>query len=519
MYDPQMAEPHTRPSHSPHPSKTDAFQPEDTNGSDSTLVVLLTGFSILLAVLLVSAGLIIQMFVVHDFHLKGGAVYTTAPLGTTLTIVHISSVVVSMSTPLAVGLGAYWLGGEWLASSRNEGRNRPTPYQLGILMRTFSGANLSALWRGSSYIAGAGSNKTLRRPPMLRKAVLLLLAFLALAYGSTGADTWLGATSDPVLYPVATQLNSNGEPSSLLGRRVNQTLCDEWKDLPPNKPYQCGFIRGTGGNLQAISDQILTMTGVSTVNIIAFTDDLTAIIVPPTANLSEKLQYDATTFGVKSHCSSVTAQCIDMQNLGPNAGLFTDCSSVNYNTSVLGCSSVNGRAVGGPLGSDGAVLPCGQNSNSTEFRFGAKVTSAAYNVDNRNDAFVGDTGFFIHGNTGGTNVLICDVKSLNITYRYFNGSYTILASSASDLAQGQRVSDGSLSGPRFVPDAIDGAGLFSGRYNDSFASKLSQVALSMTSYVMEPTEALDMQSIESKIGSRLPLAPFLLLLAISIAYW
>lgn len=134
-------------------------------------------------------------------------------------------------------------------------------------------------------------------------------------------------------------------------------------------------------------------------------------------------------------------------------------------------------------------------------------------------AVVGDTGFFIHGKSGGTNVLICDIKSLSVTYRYFNGSYTVLSSTASDLAQGQRVADGSQAGPRFVPDAIDGAGLFSGRYNDSFASKLSQVALSMTSYVMEPAETLNMQSIEPKIGSRLPLAPFLLLLAISAVHW
>ncbi|KAJ6592371.1 hypothetical protein B0H19DRAFT_1245251 [Mycena capillaripes] len=519
-----------RPSRNAGSSKADVLHAVDATDSDSgsTFAILLTASAIVLATVLVAIGLLIQVFAVHVYHVTGGAVYTTAPLGSTLTIAHTSSVVVSMSAPLAIGLGAYWLAGKWLISSRDEGMDRPTPYQLGVLMETLHGANLLALWNGSNYLVGRGSvpgGKALRRPPMLLYAVLMLLAFLALAYGSAGVEMWLGATSDAVIYPVTTQVQQNGEPMPLLSRRVNQTLCDETKNFTNDKPYQCGYIRGCErGNPQALSAQFLTINGVSEDNVVAFTNDSTAIMVPPAANLSENLQYSATTLGVKTSCTSVTAQCVDLNNTGPDAGLILDCSSVNYNMTGTGCDRYADaspgfvKTTGGPLGPDGLVLPCSENPNTVNIRFGIKVLSSAYNLHNANDEFIGDTGFFVHGNTGGTNILICNIQSLDVTYRYFNGTYTLVSSSASDLAQGQRVSDGSQAGPHFVPDAVNGAGLFSGRYNDSFAQKLSQVSLAMTSYVMEPAEALDMQFIDPKIGSRLPLAPFLLLFIISTLY-
>ncbi|KAJ7155253.1 hypothetical protein C8R46DRAFT_1227201 [Mycena filopes] len=524
---------------------------QTTSSHMSTLKIVATGSSIILAVLLVSVGLLFQVFLVHVYHIAGGSVYTTAPLGRTLTIAHTASVVVSVSAPLSIGLGAYWLAGKWLVSSSEDGADRPTPYQyvpasfffphgynltttclfrrLGVMMETLHGANLPALWTGGTYILGRGSvpgGRALGRPPMLRHAVLMLLSFLTLAYGSSVAELWLGASSEAVLYSVVTQLGQTGEPLPAMSRRVNQTLCDEWSTSLANKPYQCGLIRGSGGNPDATSAQIRTMNGLSGTDVIAFTDDWTAIMVPPATNLSHSLQYDATTYGVKSSCISVTTQCVDPNNLGPNAALLTNCpASVNFNTSSSGCKgSTDGLTAGGPIDSTGQFFPCGQNANSSDFKFGIIVVSSAYNVDTAGDEcayidpIIGDTGFFQHGNQGAYNVLVCDIKSLVVTYRYFNGSYTALSSTASDVGQGQRVSDGSQSAQSYATRSIDGAGLLSGSYTDSFAQQLSLVALSMTSYVVEPAEALDIQSVEESIGSRLPVAPLSLIVLISTIY-
>ncbi|KAJ7114144.1 hypothetical protein C8R43DRAFT_1156723 [Mycena crocata] len=496
-------------------------RPKDT---DSVWTILLTGFLILLAVLAVGLGLIIQVFIMHTFHITGAAVFTTAPLGRTLTIVHVSSVVIALSAPLTIGMGAYWLAGRWLRASRDEGRDRPTPYQLGIMMRTLNGANLAALWYGSNYIAGRGvvpGGKKLNKPPILRLAVLMLFIVLALVYACAGSETWLGASSDAVLYPVISPATNETRP--LFSRRANQTLCDESEGLSINVPYQCGLVRGTGGNPEANSDRLLTLNGVSSKNVVAFTDDQTAILVPPQAQLPANVDYSATTLGVKSNCTTVTEQCVDPRNAGPNAGLDINCpASVKFNTTARGCNTYGSSSIvtsnGGPLSANGSALPCGQNANATNFRYGVTVISGAYFPPNANSSFVGDTGFFIHGNKGAYNVLTCDVKSLSVTYRYFNGSYTLLSASPSDMEQAQRVSDGTIAGPSYVGPSIDGAGLTEGRYTDAYASKLSQVALSMTSYVFEPAETTSYQFIEPNIGSRLPLAPLLLLLSLQLIY-
>jgi hypothetical protein len=149
---------------------------------------------------------------------------------------------------------------------------------------------------------------------------------------------------------------------------------------------------------------------------------------------------------------------------------------------------------------------------------GELILATRIHTDGGAGPVVGDTGFYFWSKAA-VNVVTCDVKSLTVTYRYFNGSYTLLSASPSDVGQGQRVSDGSFAGPVYVPPAIEGVGISSGNYIDAFAQKLSQVALSMTAYIIEPTAVVSYQFIIPNIGSRIPLAPLLLLFLVSFIYW
>lgn len=97
--------------------------------SDPTWAIVLTGAAVVQAIVLITMGLLVQIFGVHVYHFAESAVFTTAPLGRTLAIAHLASVAVTMSVPLVVGLGAYLLAGRWLEASRVEGIDRPTPYQ------------------------------------------------------------------------------------------------------------------------------------------------------------------------------------------------------------------------------------------------------------------------------------------------------------------------------------------------------------------------------------------------------
>jgi len=97
--------------------------------SHNVLRIIVTGLTISAGVLLLAAGLIVQIFGVHKFYFTSTALVTSAPLGPTIAIAHACSVFVSITVPLVLGLAAYSLSRDWLAASRIGGDNRPTPFQ------------------------------------------------------------------------------------------------------------------------------------------------------------------------------------------------------------------------------------------------------------------------------------------------------------------------------------------------------------------------------------------------------
>ena len=100
-----------------------------SHGSNKTFRILLTGISIVAVVLLVAAGLLLQVLVLHESRISSGYLITSAPLGPTITIAHACSMVVSLTVPLVLGLAAYRLSRDWVAASHNGTDNRPTSFQ------------------------------------------------------------------------------------------------------------------------------------------------------------------------------------------------------------------------------------------------------------------------------------------------------------------------------------------------------------------------------------------------------
>ncbi|KAJ7616569.1 hypothetical protein FB45DRAFT_230406 [Roridomyces roridus] len=485
--------------------------------------VALTGLLIVSAVLLITVGLLVQVLGVNTHRFDGDSLLTTAPLGRTLAIAHLSSTVLSMTIPISIGIGAYFFAGRWIAASQTEGINRPTPYQLGVMMQTLSGSGVVSLYNSVSYVTGRHS-RTLERPPILREAILMVVFFLWLGYSLSGVELWLSSTSSAVLYPITTVLTEGGERLQY-GRRVNDTMCAEQANSTTSLPYQCGLVRGSGGNPQATSQQLNTLNGVSIDTVIAFTDDETAIMVPPPSGINTTIGYIATALGVKANCTSITSQCVDLENLGPDAGLTTHCpASVGFDpTALTACNSTgwvdNPNAWGGPLDEFGAPLGCHVSPNSTTFRFGVEIVSGAYHANaSGGENFVGDTGFVLHGNKGAFNLLTCTVASLNATYHYFNSTYTLLSSVPTSVDQAQRVLDGSWASLSLAPTSIDGVGLYSGVYTSAFARQLSAISLSMTVYVTEPAPVEQTESTYAYEGAALPIVPFGFVILLPVIY-
>lgn len=116
-------------------------------------------------------------------------------------------------------------------------------------MNVLHGANLPALWDGCKFLFGFGSaNKAqlLRKPAMLRNAVLLLFLYLGLAYACVISESWLSVTSDAVPFPQNIPYNGSWP---LLTRQLNQTLCDIYSsNVVPDFPYYgplCGIVDGS----------------------------------------------------------------------------------------------------------------------------------------------------------------------------------------------------------------------------------------------------------------------------------
>ena len=100
-----------------------------SNTSRNQFRIILTGFAISAAVLLLLAGLLVRILVTHKFYLTSDALVTSASLGPTLTIAHACSTVVSITVPFILALAAYYLARDWLVASHIGGDNRPTPFQ------------------------------------------------------------------------------------------------------------------------------------------------------------------------------------------------------------------------------------------------------------------------------------------------------------------------------------------------------------------------------------------------------
>ncbi|KAJ7107210.1 hypothetical protein C8R43DRAFT_1243703 [Mycena crocata] len=156
-------------------------------------------------------------------HPPGMVIITAAPLGATLAIVHVLAVFLIVTLPFVVTLQSYRLAWAWLVASVDNGHNRPTPLQLGIIMKILHGANLPALWAGLQYTYGICSKKrTLYKPSLLRHALFVLTFALALIYGFVVLDIALSVASTTISF---SQLNDYSGTWPQVARQINSSMC------------------------------------------------------------------------------------------------------------------------------------------------------------------------------------------------------------------------------------------------------------------------------------------------------
>ncbi|KAJ7700718.1 hypothetical protein B0H17DRAFT_1176634 [Mycena rosella] len=470
--------------------------------------ILLLGLGIFIAIALLLAGLFLHIFVTHEFVHQGFQIVTAAPLGSTLAIVHALAVFLILTVPFVVRLESYRLAWAWLVASADSGHNRLTPFQLGVIMNILYGAHFSALWTGLKNVCGP-KKRTSYQPPLLRSAVFVLAFALAAAYGFVVLDIIFSSLSTTISFSQLTDYHGTWPQ---LSRQINSTMCATTSGALASDINLCGLQVPGGDPFSAsLPEGLRTLTNNSATNAVAFGNDGTAFIVP--ASIAEDVAYYATSYGVFSNCQSITQQCVGSgPSYGPAEYLALSCP-----TSAAFNATLNMTVSAYPFG----VLDANGNEYTTPylvdtnpFSFGAVVASQAFT--SAADTFVGNTGFFTHGNLGAFNVLTCSVTVRRVAYTYFNGTFTVDPWNTStvaelDVTRGITAMTAAAYLAMRVPAAIEGAGLTGGNYAASFARELSRELIAFSASLYAPGSTQEIQTVVPVLGSRLPLVLLVLI--------
>ncbi|KAJ7490951.1 hypothetical protein FB451DRAFT_1361661 [Mycena latifolia] len=479
--------------------------------------LLLLGLGIFLSIGLLLAGLFIHIFVTHEYVHQGLEIITAAPLGSTLAIVHALAVFMILTLPFVVRLESYRLAWAWLVASADSGHNRPTPFQLGVIMNILNGANLPAFWGGLKYMFGICSTKrTSYKPPLLRSAMFVLTFALAITYGFVVLDIILSILSSSIAF---SQLTDYYGTWPQVSRQINSSMCATTSGAVSSGINLCGLqVAGSDPFANSLPEALRTLTNNSASNAVAFGNDGTAFIVP--ASIPDDIAYYATSYGVFSDCQSITPQCVGSgPSYGPVEYLALSCpASANFNATL---NTTDNTYPFGILDANGNEYTTPYLVDTNPFNFGAVVASQAYTSDP--DTFVGNTGFFTHGNLGAVNVLTCAVTVRSVSYTYFNHTFTVdprNTSTVTDLDITRGV--GAMTAAAYlairVPAAIEGAGLAGGEYAAAFARELSRELIGFTAALYAPGTPQEVQAVRPVLGARLPLVLLILLAILTAAY-
>ncbi|KAH9474523.1 hypothetical protein JR316_0012984 [Psilocybe cubensis] len=381
-------------------------------------------------------------------------------------------------------------------------------------------ANLTAFFSSAKFMATKGDKLT--PAPMLRRSIFVLGSLLAVSYIVAAADAWLHASSTGIVIPSISAYTGSALPQ--FGREINETMCQEASVFDTDAvghitAASCGILNpGSGGSGNKLAEGIRVLSNSSTLQRVVFTDDQTALLVPQ--NLPSNITYEAQAVGVKSQCTSITKYCIYItSDYGPNAFLNLDCSKggINYQNSSAQTQIPPLCALDGQ-----GVCTIGIDIPSNPFTAAEVVTSFAYlNPGQPLDQFIGNTGWFVHGNKGAWNVVFCNITALDVTYTYTSSQFVVQKAVPKSVTDTQHIMAAGFEGQTTaISQQVDGAGSDpnTGTYEQAYALELSRQMLARGAFLYEPNDVIRIQSEKSIIGSNLQVAPLVLFVAALVLF-
>ncbi|KAF7977492.1 hypothetical protein HWV62_3452 [Athelia sp. TMB] len=341
------------------------------------------------------------------------------PNGTLAVGLIISSVAtqfVALTAPFLLGTIAYRLGFDWCKASQELNYERlPTQDQYGLLLDTFTAANVIVMWRTGVHLLQRTGRRA-KAPPILLQGFFLscILFFLARILGL--ADLALhSTTSSIVLQAVNTQDNTD----TVYGTFVNHSAVIQGSSALIK---QEGVL--TAAN-QSVTNQVFTLNSQSRM---AYTSRVIG-------NIASDVSFVAPSLGIESQCAPITLLCFN-QFPEPISGYYSqsafNCSPAGYhdyhqsiNSTVPNVLAIPVKAVSNGNGSNG-IISLNRNPFPLVFIHFIRDADDEKVLKYHKDALVpaiGREGYFI--------IVACNISVYDATLRYSQGVYTMVNRSLS----------------------------------------------------------------------------------------
>ncbi|PVF91843.1 hypothetical protein CPB86DRAFT_270631 [Serendipita vermifera] len=286
-------------------------------------------------ILLVSlgiGGILLFYLFKHKIEWDRQELITLVPQGNVLLITAVASKAVLTTSPLVMGIAAYYIADVWTshtdlvcgqAKSSKHGtsihtQDLPTPFQYALILKIFQGASIFSFWNTLRYFLRSRPKRRQSTSKPLTHSFFILIIILFLSYSLMAIDFALHSQSVTRFLSVKGDLiplqDSSSQEASLYGRKLkgscytlntNGTACTTVQ-RPPfwehrySASYEEGYRTLVGlSNSTKVEFAPLETSQKSTVQVAL----LTAANTPP------EVSFTASTVGVYTKCSSVAPYC------------------------------------------------------------------------------------------------------------------------------------------------------------------------------------------------------------------
>jgi len=458
-----------------------------------------------------------------------------------LTVASWTSTVSSLLPSFVMVLVSYPVARTILNASKEKNTDDlPTPYQLSMLLGVLSGS-IGSLWNWFKYrgwkkrerVNGVAKGSITwlvfvsvlglveYQKHLLRTAEMLTLS----RYLIVIADTWLHATTSTIQL-----LQALPSPSSVstFGRGFYSSEC-------VNNTYPCSVSTGNHGTgLINGAEGFQTLANTSSQNLMLsflYEDQSYALITD--ANIPQNTGYQAQTFAVTTQCTLISEEC--GLSLGPVGSSPFNCSGEfsgylpNYKYFISASSNPSWGLAGVEFFQDSGLTQNfstvkGANMDGGPFTPANPVYIGAYGLVlgfNGGSSTLLNSSEFLQTETQGLGFIMgCNMTVYDLEYVWYNGSVSV-----QQMVLSNTTVVSVLTAP-FVTELANLANLAQSAagkdtpsaFVESWTTGFSTMVLGLSAGIMSPRATIMEQSRISTLVARVPKAPLVILVFLTLLY-